>query len=131
MKRENGTVKGREKEGGCTASVFLRSLSGRSLRELAEGALPRDLTPYLPAPSTGKRVTRFFADLGFRAHADATGLTVSIEGSRGLFARVFGADDARLRTPSAEETVALQTPEGVRDLVEEILLLPKPDLYSA
>lgn len=99
----------------------MRSPSGRSIRELAEGPLPGDLTPYLPAPSAGKKVTRFFSELGFEAHADALGLTVSIEGSRELFTRVFGADAGRGK--------ALMPPDPVRDLIEEILLLPKPDLH--
>ncbi len=107
--------------GGCAANVFLRSPSGRSIRELAEGPLPRDLTPWLPAPSAQREVTRFFSELGFQAHADALGLTVSIEGSRALFTRVFGADAGRGE--------ALAPPGPIRDLIEEILLLPRPNLH--
>jgi len=113
----------------CTAQVFLRSESGRSLREMGEGSLPADLAPFRPQVSVKEKVIRLFGDLGFRAYADDLGLTVSIEGPRRLFARVFRVPLSQLEPPVPVETVMLEPPGEVRELVEAIVLLPPPEFH--
>ena len=113
----------------CTAQVFLRSRSGKSLREMGEGSLPADLAPFLPPVSVKEKVVRLFGDLGFRAYADELGLTVSIEGPRTLFARVFKVPLSQLGPPAPVETVKLEPPGEVRELIEAIVLLPPPEFH--
>jgi hypothetical protein len=112
------------------AHVFLRSVSGRSSRELGEGPLPADLSPYLASPAAREKVLRVFDELGFRARGDAMGLTISIEGPRMLFTRVFGISGKRLNSLSAAETVTLPVPREVQELVDQIVLVPPPEFFQ-
>jgi hypothetical protein len=117
--------------GNCVAHVFLRSPSGRSFAELGEGPLPQDLAPYLAPAAAREKVLRAFGALGFRAHGDELGLTISIEGPRQLFSKVFGVPRKRLSGLSASETLDLPSPAEVRDLVERIVLLPPPQFFPS
>jgi hypothetical protein len=119
----------RRGSGACAAQVFLRSRSGRSYRDLREGPLPQDLSLYLPTPSARQEVTGLFSRLGFRTYADDMGLTISIEGSPELFSRIFGVAVRRLAAAPPTDTIALRSPEEVRELIEEIVLLPRPELH--
>jgi hypothetical protein len=112
-----------------SAQVFLRSVSGRSARELATGPLPSDLGPFRAPQAARTTVQRFLADAGFKVYADESGLTLSIEGPPANFARAFGADAARVAKVSARETLALRPPAEIAPLVEEIVVLPKPELF--
>lgn len=112
------------------AHVFLRSVSGRSIRELGQTASPANLSPYLPPQEARDKVCRTFEKRGFRVFLDDTGLTVSIEGPLSLFARVFNVGEKSLLKVSASETVSLQPPKEVRDLVEEIVLVPAPEFFT-
>lgn len=126
-----GSGRKREKAAGtCVAHVFLRSVSGRSSRELGEGPLPADLSPYLASPAAREKVLRVFDELGFRARGDAMGLTISIEGPRMLFTRVFGISGKRLNSLSAAETVTLPVPREVQELVDQIVLVPPPEFFQ-
>ena len=113
----------------CAAQVFLRSESGRSLRSMGEGSLPDDLAPFRPPVAAKEKVVRLFGDLGFRTYADDLGLTVSIEGSRKLFAQVFRVPLHRLESPAPSQTLTLEPPGEVRELVEAIVLLPPPEFH--
>ena len=117
--------------GNCVAHVFLRSPSGRSFAELGEGPLPQDLAPYLAPAAAREKVLRAFGALGFRAYGDELGLTISIEGPRQLFSKVFGVSRKRLSGLGASETLDLPSPEEVRDLVERIVLLPPPQFFPS
>jgi hypothetical protein len=121
--------KERKPEAGCAAQVFLRSQSGRSVRSMGEESLPADLAPFRPPVAAKEKVVRLFGDLGFRAYADDLGLTVSIEGPRRLFAKVFGVSLRRLEPPAPSPTVMLKPPGEVRELVEAIVLLPPPEFH--
>jgi hypothetical protein len=97
---------------------------------LGEGPLPADLSPYLASPAAREKVLRVFDELGFRARGDAMGLTISIEGPRMLFTRVFGISGKRLNSLSAAETVTLPVPREVQELVDQIVLVPPPEFFQ-
>ena len=111
------------------AQVFLRSISGRSIKELADGALPEDLSPFRPTEAARNAVHRFLTHAGFTVHADESGLTLSFEGPPRRFARTFGVAESELVGIQAHETVLLRAPEEIRQFVEEIAVLPKPEFF--
>ena len=110
------------------AQIFLRSVSGRSIREVGEGSPPSDLTPFRPTEATSSAVVRFLQRQGFQVHRDDLGLTVSIEGPPSLFKKIFGvtADPTKI---SATETVRLHPPKEIGEFVEEIVIVPKPEYF--
>ncbi len=113
----------------CVAHVHLRSLSGRSYRELGHGPVPTDLSPYKPPPGAHDVVGRFFVQQGFAISLDETALTVFIEGPPDRFVRTFGITKKSLAEVSAAKTRTLRPPAEIRDLVEEIVLAPPPELF--
>lgn len=110
------------------AHVFLRSVSGRSARELGEGPLPNDLSPYRAPPAAGDEVHRLLTQQGFRVFLDSNGLFISIDGSPSLFARVFGVTKQSLVDVPASTTTTLPVPASLQHLVEEIVVMPPPEL---
>ena len=108
------------------AVVFLRSVSGKSLRELATGPLPPDLDAYRPPPAAVDTVRHAFDSRGFDVFADAQRLTLTLEGERALFAEYFGVPEARLADPSRRSEIELTPPSDIRSLIERIRLLPPP-----
>jgi hypothetical protein len=111
--------------------VFLRSASGRSLRELGEAADLSDLASFKPPASARASAIARLEELGFRVYADAMGIALSIEAQPALFTTTFGVSAADLRNASASETVRLRVPTGLEDTVEEIVLLPPPELHPS
>lgn len=111
------------------AHVFLRSVSGRSARELGEGPLPADLSPYRAPPPARDEVSRHFEQHGFRVFVDTDGFFLSIDGSPSLFAKVFGVSERSLVDAAASQTTVLPAPEAVRHLIDEIVLVPPPELF--
>lgn len=109
------------------AQVFFRSVSGRSFREIAHGPLPGDLSPFRPTEAARTAVHRFLARAGFDVFTDELGLTLSIEGPPAKFVRVFGVDAAHLTEVRAQETVPLRPPPEIQELVEQIVVLAKPE----
>lgn len=118
-----------KREGKVAAQVFLRSVSGRSFRELGSEQLPGDLAPFRAPPAARAAAERFLTDAGFKVYGDELGLALTIEGRPEDFARTFGIDPRRLSDVAAHETVTLETPVAIRALVDEIVVLPKPDLH--
>jgi hypothetical protein len=112
------------------AQVFLRSVSGRSVRELGAAPLPADLAPYLPAQGERRRALGVFERLGFKVFADTLGVSLSIEGPPELFVKVFGLQPEAVRRLKAPETVHLPPPREIGDLVEEIAIVPPPELFA-
>ena len=126
-------AQGRRSQRGKTiaAHVYLRSVSGRSVRELASGPLPEDLSPFRPTEAARTAVHRFLADAGFKVYSDELGLALSIEGPPSRFSRIFGIDAARITKAAAHETLSLRPPPEVSEFVEEIVVLPKPELFRS
>jgi len=120
--------RGSKRKESLTAQVLLRSGSGRSIREIGSGPAPADLAPFRPAEAALAAVVRLFEARGFKVHRDDLGLTISIEGSPSLFKKVFGitVDPAKI---SATETTRLPPPKEIADLVEEIVIVPKPEYF--
>lgn len=113
------------------AHVYLKSVSGRSITELATGLPPDDLTPFLPPPSARSEVTRWFNDRGFEVHADDLGIALSIDGTPTLFERAFRTDQAKLATDvGAEVERRLPIPEELSGLVDAIAIIPPPELLA-
>jgi hypothetical protein len=110
------------------AQVFLRSVSGRSVRDIGAGPAPADLAPYRPAQADSAAVVRFLEERGFKVHRDELGLTVSIEAPPSLFKKTFGitADPAKI---TATETTRLRVPKEIAGFVEEIVVVPKPEYF--
>jgi hypothetical protein len=113
-----------------TADVVLRSRSGRRLRDLGTEPLPDDLEPYLAPAERRREAARILEGLGFRVHPDALGMTLSIQGSPELFARVFGGSAQTLRAPAATEHVTLTPPARLAELVDEVVLTPVPEMFA-
>lgn len=111
------------------AQVFLRSASGRSVRELGEAPLPADLAPYRASEAARIGVGRFLEHLGFKVYMDALGLTLSIQGSPEVFEKTFAVPANRIATVPADRTIRLHPPQEIQEFVEDIILTPKPELF--
>ncbi len=111
------------------AQIFLRSTSGRSVRELGEAPLPGDLTPYRAPREAHDGVRRYFESHAFRAFIDDARLTMSVEASPPDFRAVFGKSVAPPSSGRPMQTTRLPIPKEIRHWVEEIVLLPPPDLH--
>lgn len=121
---------GKSKRGEVvTAQVFLRSVSGRKLRELGQGPLPDDLETYRTPKSARDTVHRFFSDAGFKVFSDDQGLALTIEGDPTKFAEVFKTAGANIKGVSPDKTVTLKSPKEISALVDEIVVTPKPEFY--
>lgn len=118
-----------QREEKVAAQVFLKSVSGRSARELGSGPVPGDLAPFRAPAAARDVVERFLTAAGFKVYGDELGLALSIEGQSADFARTFGIDATRLARIAAPETVSLEAPTAIRSLVDEIVVLPKPELF--
>ncbi|HYL81777.1 MAG TPA: hypothetical protein VEU07_13245 [Candidatus Acidoferrum sp.] len=77
------------------ANVYLRSASGRSLRE-AESAALMDMEPYRAAGGNIARAINELTRRGFRV--ESCGLTLSISGPKQLFERQCGVTLAQCDT---------------------------------
>lgn len=130
MARRRGSQRrGSKRRDTVAAQVFLRSVSGRSIKEIAGGPLPDDLAPFRPTEAARTAVQRFLAAAGFEVHGDEMGFTLSIEASPADFARVFGIDASRITKVSAQQTLRLPAPAEIQDFVEDIAVLPKPEFF--
>jgi hypothetical protein len=114
-----------------TAQVFLRSASGRSLGELGEAADLGDLASFTPPVAARAAAIGRFEELGFHVFADEMGIALTIEAAPAVFTRAFGVSSVDLRKASAADTIRLRVPAGLGDTVEEILLLPPPELHES
>ena len=110
------------------AHVFLRSVSGRSARELGEGPLPADLSPYRAPSAARDEVYRHFERHGFRVFVDTDGLFFSIDGPPSLFAKVFAVAEQGLVDVPASKTTTLPVPANLQHLIAEIVVIPPPEL---
>jgi len=121
---------GKSKRGEVvSAQVFLRSVSGRKLRDLGQGSLPDDLETYRAPKSARDTVHRFFSDAGFKVFADDQGLALTIEGTPAKFAEVFKTAAADVKDVTPEKTITLKPPKEISSLVDEIVVTPKPEFY--
>jgi len=111
------------------AQVFMRSVSGRSLKELAGEQLPENLAPFLPHPSAEIAVRRYFESAGFTVHCDELTHTISIEAPADLYSRVFGLRASKLEKFTANDSVSLDIPAGVAEFIDSIILTPKPEMF--
>lgn len=109
-----------------TAQVFLRSASGRSLRDLAGVSDLADLPKYHAPPAARAAAIAKLEAAGFRVFPDEMGIALSIQAAPGVFEKVFGS----VAVPSSgAATVRLRAPPDLDDLVEEISLLPPPEWH--
>ena len=111
------------------AQIFLRSASGRSVRELGEAPLPGDLSPYRAPREARDGVRRYFESRKFSVFVDDAELTMSVEASPPAFRAVFGASVAVPSSGRPMQTTRLAIPDEIRQWVEEIVVLPPPDLH--
>ena len=111
------------------AQVFLRSVSGRSYRELAQGPLPDVLAPSRPSDDVRGSVQRFLEQAGFKVYRDEMGLALSIEASPALYAKLLGLAPGKAAAMTAAQTIRLTPPKAIAHWVDEILLTPKPELF--
>ncbi len=112
-----------------SAIVYLKSLSGDLVRDLGTGPLPEDLSAFRAPKKAVEAVCEAFRKRRFEAFVDSMGLTITIEASPSRFTKVFGVARKRLLDLPATETLRLAPPEEVRELVEEIVVLPRPELH--
>lgn len=107
--------------GTLAALVLLRTVSGRSLRELTTSPPPSDLEAYRAPREAIDTVRRAFEIRGFQVLEDATLPTLRLEGDPALFASCFGVPESRLEggTPVLE----LSPPRDISALIDTITLL--------
>lgn len=117
-------------EDRVAAQVFLRSVSGRSVRDLGEGTAPADLGPYRPTPAAREEARRYFEGRGFRVFLDEAGLTMSVEAPPRLFRAVFGTPADRASAARVTQDTRLPVPAELGEWVEEIHVLPPPELHG-
>lgn len=120
---------GRPTRDTVTAQVFLRPASGRSLGELGAAGVG-DLASFTPPAAARAAAIARFEELGFHVFADEMGIALSIEAAPAVFTRTFGVSGVDLRKASAADTIRLRVPAGLGETVEEILLLPPPELHE-
>ena len=111
------------------AQVFLRSTSGRSIRELGEAPLPADLKSYRAPREARDGVRRWFEGHGFRVHVDDAELTMSVEADLEDFRAVFGKHVTAPASGKVMQRERLPIPPDIRQWVEELVVLPPPDLH--
>jgi hypothetical protein len=110
------------------AQVFLRSRSGKSFRDL-QRSTPADIAEYQPDEKACASAREAFESLGFKVFNNSTGIALTIEGPPSLFARVFGASNFESNR-SLVSPRPVPAPKEIRSLVEEIHVLPPPDLHT-
>ncbi len=126
MERKRRKTDSRKPE-RVAAQVFLRSRSGKSVRDL-QRATPTDIAEYQPDETTLAAAREAFEALGFRVFTDSTGIALTIEGPSSLFTRVFGASKSVSdQAPFSRDP--LPVPSRLTNVVEEIHVLPPPDLH--
>ena len=109
------------------AQVFLRSKSGKSFRDLAT-ATHANIADYRPVEKNLAAARAALEAKGFRVFEDSTGISLSIEGTAELFSKVFGASAKKLHG-ALPESRPLAPPKELKDLVEEIHVLPRPEFH--
>jgi hypothetical protein len=114
----------------ASAQVFLRSSSGRSVRELATGPLPTDLSPYRASGTTVDAVVRHLEACGFQVFRDEMGLALTIQGQASVFVKVFGVTRETVTSVRADTTIRLRAPREIAEYVDEIVVTPKPELFG-
>jgi hypothetical protein len=116
-------------EATASAQVFLRTKSGRSVRELASGPLPEDLAAYRAPADAVQAVVHYLEQRGFRCFRDEMGLALTIEGSTSVFTKVFGVASETVRSVRAATSVHLRAPREIDAYVDEIVVTPRPELF--
>jgi hypothetical protein len=117
-------------EATASAQVFLRTKSGRSVRELASGPLPEDLDAYRAPAETVQAVVQCMERLGFQVFRDEMGLALTIQGSTSHFVAVFGGGARKLTALAANREVRLPAPKEIDAYVDEIVATPRPELFK-
>lgn len=103
--------------------VVPRSRSGKLFRELQSGPLPPDLTPYQPTPETMREVRQAFESMGFQVFDEPLGMTLTIEGSRALFASAFNIPETDFDGSGESPEVHLRPPARLKALIQSISLI--------
>ncbi len=110
------------------AVVFLRSISGKSVRELSTARPSVGLESYRPPREATDTVRRAFESRGFQVFPDEQLPTLTLRGSSSLFASCFGVPEAILEHAGPDSPLELEAPADVRTLIETITVLPQPPL---
>jgi hypothetical protein len=118
-------------EATASAQVFLRTKSGRSVRELASGPLPEDLDAYRAPAETVQAVVQCMERLGFQVFRDEMGLALTIQASASVFTKVFDVTSEVVTDVRAEATVHLRAPREIDAYVDEIVVTPRPALFKS
>ena len=98
------------------AVVFLKTRSGKSIRGLRDGPLPKDLEPYRAPDGVMEFVRHAFECLGFDVRLDLAGLMLFLNGSSSLFSDCFGSI---ITNPNAK----LAPPEELKEFIESIVVM--------
>ena len=101
------------------AVVFLKTRSGKSIRDFRDGALPKVLEPYRAPDGVMEFVHHAFERLGFDVRLDLTGLMLFLNGSSLLFSDCFGSV---ITKPNVE----LAPPEELKEFIEAIVVMRSP-----
>jgi hypothetical protein len=103
-----------------SAVVFLKSRSGKSVKELRGLPLPSDLDPYRAPPAAMDFVRHFFESCGVRVFSDLAGLMLHLNGTSSIFSDCFG-------TAVTGAETELEPPSKVKQFVESIVIVRPPE----
>lgn len=112
-----------------SAEVFLWSPQGRSFRECASGPLEADPEQFKATPEARAQVRRYFEKHGFRVYEGDLGLTLTLEAPRGVFATVFGVNEAKLDA-NLLDLPPLKAPAELAKLIDQIVLSSPPEFFA-
>jgi hypothetical protein len=115
-----------------SAEVILRSKSGRPMASTEVPITSSNIEEFRPSDLVIKDATKHLEQAGFAVSSN--GLTLTIEGGRSLFERVFkvkltvkkDVDTGRTKVHSDKE---LSIPVRLSDIVEKVVFVPPPKFF--
>jgi hypothetical protein len=117
-------------ERSVAAQVFLKTPSGKSLRDADTSSLSGGLDDYRPDRAVRDKATHILGRLGFGVFEAADGLTLSIQAPASVFTSVFGVKADRLRRIRPTSTRDLDVPDELEPFVDAIVVLPPPEYFE-
>jgi subtilase family serine protease len=115
-----------------SAEVILKSKSGQSIASTETPITSSNIEEFRPSDLVIENATKYLKQLGFAVSSN--GFTLTIEGDRLLFEKVFkvkltvekNGDAGRIKVHSNKE---LSIPTRVSDIIGKVVFVPPPELF--
>jgi len=116
-----------------SAEVILKSESGRSMVSSNVPITSENIEEFQPSEQVIKDATNRFKQLGFAVFSN--GLTLTIEGEKSLFEKVFKVKltlekDGRAGRIVVHSDKQLSIPASLSDIAEKVVFTPPPEFFS-